>query len=85
MSRIPSSILSLKKRLPNEFEVKILESTMGRILSICGMPSKYLSYYFPIENWYQEWGCYVTKSDNVVLRPLELICERNLEDLGAVG
>lgn len=44
-----------------------------------GMSSKHLFYHFPTENWYQEWPCCVTKSDNVVLKPLGLVCEMNLE------
>lgn len=48
------------------------------------MPSKHLFYHFPTGNWYQEWACYMAKSDNVVLGPLELVYERNLEDFGAV-
>jgi hypothetical protein len=38
------------------------------------------------EKWYQRsWVVAVTKPDHVVLRPLELVCGRNLEKFGEVG
>lgn len=31
-----------------------------------------------IINYYQEWGHYYDKPDHMVLRPLELVCGRNV-------
>lgn len=36
-------------------------------------------------NWYQEWGCYCDEPDYVVLRPLELIYRKNVEEFGIWG
>jgi hypothetical protein len=38
------------------------------------------------KNWHQRIrGVAVTKPDHVVLKPLELVCRRNLKELGDVG
>jgi hypothetical protein len=58
-----------KSFLPEVFFVRYFVTMMAKVTNT--------------ENWYQRSGVIVTtEPDHVVLKSFELVCERNLEELG---